>query len=100
MRNYVVTITRVFLAGAAVLVNPDSTWSANPRSLSGVVQTGGTSSSQGLPNVPVSLFEATTGQPTVLGQATTEIGRASCRERVEITGGAGSCNKTKNRGDG
>ena len=39
--------------------------------LSGVVQKGGTSSSQPLPNVHVSLFEATTGQPTILGQATT-----------------------------
>src|SRR5215211_2575100 len=80
MRNYMFTITRVLLAGAAVLLSPDSGWSANPRSLSGVVQTGGTSSSQPLPNVHVSLFEATTGQPTMLGQTTTDgSGRFSIR---------------------
>ena len=67
-----VTITRVLLAGAAVLLSADSVLSANPKSLSGIVQTGGTSSSQALPNVHVSLFEATTGQPTMLGQATTD----------------------------
>ena len=79
MRNYPITITRVLLAGAAVLLSLDSV-SANPKSLSGVVQTGGTSSSQPLPNVHVSLFEATTGQPTVLGQATTDAsGRFSIR---------------------
>ena len=33
--------------------------SANPQSLRGMVQTGGTSSSQPLPNVQVTLFEAT-----------------------------------------
>jgi hypothetical protein len=65
-------ITRVLLAGAAVLLSPDSVLLANPKSLSGIVQTGGTSSSQPLPNVQVSLFEATTGQPTMLGQATTD----------------------------
>src|SRR5262249_55491965 len=44
------------------------------------VQTGGTSSSQPLPNVNVTLFEATTGQPTILGQATTDAsGRFSIR---------------------
>lgn len=74
-----ITITRVLLAGAAVLLSLDSV-SANPKSLSGVVQTGGTSSSQPLPNVHVSLLEATTGQPTVLGQATTDAsGRFSIR---------------------
>jgi len=79
MRNYIITITRVLLAGAAVLLSLDRV-SANPKSLSGVVQTGGTSSSQPLPNVHVSLFEATTGQPTVLGQATTDAsGRFSIR---------------------
>jgi hypothetical protein len=72
MKNYLITITRVLLAGLAVLLSSDSVWSANPRSLSGVVQTGGTSSSQPLPNVRVTLFEATTGQPATLGQATTD----------------------------
>ena len=75
-----VTITRVLLAGAAILLIADGALSASPRSLSGVVQTGGTSSSQPLPNVHVTLFEATTGQPTMLGQATTDAsGRFSIR---------------------
>jgi hypothetical protein len=57
---------------AAILLTARGVSSANPRSLSGVVQTGGTSSSQPLPNVNVTLFEATLGQPTALGQATTD----------------------------
>ena len=78
IRNYVLTI--VLLAGAALLLTAHNGSSANPRSLRGVVQTGGTSSSQALPNVQVSLFEATTGQPTILGQATTDAsGRFSIR---------------------
>src|SRR5437773_431139 len=78
MRNYVVTI--VLLAGAAVLLTADGVLSANPGSLSGVVQTGGTTSSQPLPNVHATLFEATTGQPAMLGQATTDAsGRFSIR---------------------
>ena len=72
MRNYMVTITRVLLIGAAIFLTADRVSSANPRSLSGVVQTGGTNSSQPLPNVHVSLFEATTRQPTMLGEATTD----------------------------
>src|SRR4030095_16868486 len=72
MRNCMVKITRVLLAGAAVLLTAHGVLSANPRSLSGVVQTGGTSTSQPLPNVHVTLFEATTGQPTMLGEATAE----------------------------
>jgi streptogramin lyase len=80
MRNYVVTITRVLLTGVAIVLTAHGVSSANPRSLSGVVQTGGTSSSQPLPNVHVSLFEATTGQPTILGQATADgSGRFSIR---------------------
>jgi len=35
MRNYIVTFTRVLLAGAAVLITTDGGLSANPRSLSG-----------------------------------------------------------------
>jgi len=69
MRN--ITITRVLLTGAAIFLTAGGVLSANAGSLNGVVQTGGTSSSQPLPNVQVSLFEATTGQPTRLGQATT-----------------------------
>ena len=80
MRNYRVTITRVLLTGTAIFLSTNGVSSANPRSLSGVVQTGGTSSSQPLPNVHVTLFEATTGQPATLGQATTDgSGRFSIR---------------------
>src|SRR5207247_9308 len=82
MRNYMVTITRMLLAGAAGFLSADGVSSANPGSLSGVVQTGGTSSSQPLPNVHVTLFEATTGQPAMLGQATTD---ASCRFSIRYT---------------
>ncbi len=71
MRNYMVTISRVLLVAAAILLTADGALCTSPGSLSGVVQTGGTRSSQPLPNVHVSLFEATTGQPTMLGQATT-----------------------------
>src|SRR5438477_1975530 len=80
MRNYMVIITRMLLAGAAILLTAHGVSSASPRSLSGVVQTGGTSSSQPLPNVHATLFEATTGQPAMLGQATTDAsGRFSIR---------------------
>src|SRR5216117_2068711 len=71
--DYMVTLTRVLLTGAAVLLTADGALSGNPRSLSGVVQTGGTSSSQPLPNVQVTLFEATPTLPSALGQATTDV---------------------------
>jgi hypothetical protein len=71
MGNYMVTITRVLLIGAAILLAAEGVSSPNPRSLSGVVQTGGTTSSQPLPDVSVTLFEATDARPTVLGSATT-----------------------------
>jgi hypothetical protein len=80
MRHYLIAITHVLLVGLAVVLSADNAWPANPRSISGVVQTGGTSSSQPLANVAVSLFEATTGQPTMLGQAITDAsGRFSIR---------------------
>jgi hypothetical protein len=72
MRNFRLTITRVLLGGAAILLTAHGVLSANPRSLSGVVQTGGTTSSQPLPNVHVTLFEATRALPTTLGEATTD----------------------------
>src|SRR6266496_2153447 len=72
MRNYMVTISRVLLVAAAILLTADGALSASPRSLSGVVQTGGTTSSQPLPNVHVILFEATRALPTTLGEATTD----------------------------
>jgi|SRR6266702_6179649 len=71
--DYMVTLTRVLLTGAAVLLTADGALSGNPRSLSGVVQTGGTSSSQPLPNVQVTLFEATRTLPSALGQTTTDV---------------------------
>src|SRR5439155_12050502 len=60
------------LAGAVILLTAHGALSANSRSLGGVVQTGGTDSSQPLPNVQVALFEATTGQPAMLAKATTD----------------------------
>src|SRR2546430_5403244 len=72
MRNYMVTMTRLLLVGAAVLLTTDAALSANPKSLSGIVQTGGTSSSQPLSNVNVTLFQATLGQPIALGHTTTD----------------------------
>ena len=71
-KNLKLAITRVLMAGVAILLTADRASSANPRSLSGVVQTGGTSSSEPLPNVNVTLFEATRALPTALGQATTD----------------------------
>src|SRR5437667_6155903 len=71
MRNFTFMIAPV-VAMVAMVTATFGVSSASPRSLNGVVQTGGTSSSQALPNVHVSLFEATTGQPTMLGQATTD----------------------------
>jgi hypothetical protein len=63
-------ITRVVVA--ALFMTAHAVSSANPKSLRGVVQTGGTSSSQPLPNVHVTLFEATPALPTSVGQANTD----------------------------
>jgi hypothetical protein len=65
-------IMRVLLAVAAIVLTDHGVSAAAPKLLSGVVQTGGTESSQPLPSVKVTLFEATNGYPTVLGQATTD----------------------------
>ena len=72
MKNYMVMITSMLLVGAAILLTAHESSSANPRSLSGVVQTGGTTSSQPLPNVHVTLFEATRTVPAVVGEATSD----------------------------
>ncbi len=61
------------LRPALLLVLAYFTSSGGAASLSGIVQTGGTSSATPLPNVSVTLFEATAGQPTVLGKATTNV---------------------------
>jgi hypothetical protein len=60
------------LVTAALFMAILSVPSASGTTLSGIVQTGGTSSTQPLPHVHVTLFEATTGEPTVLGQANTD----------------------------
>ena len=62
----------LLLAITVMFAATPGVWSASPRSLTGVVQTGGTSSSQPLPNANVTLFEATPGQPTAIGHATTD----------------------------
>jgi hypothetical protein len=72
MRMYMVPMTRVLLIGAVILLAVHENSSANLRSLSGVVQTGGTAFSQPLPGVHVTLFEATPALPATLGQATTD----------------------------
>jgi len=65
-------MTRILLTAAAILLAVHGSASANPRSLNGVVQTGGTSSSRPLPHVHVTLLEATGAIPTALGDATTD----------------------------
>ena len=57
---------------AAILVAACGIALANDRSLTGIVQTGGTTSKVSLANVNVTLLEATSGQPVALGQATTD----------------------------
>src|SRR6266480_3446684 len=71
--------TRIFtfttapvLASAALFITTLSVPSASGTTLNGIVQTGGTCSTQPLAHVHVTLFEATTGQPTMIGQATTD----------------------------
>ena len=71
MKMFVLTTARA-LMGAAILAATGAASSANAYSLNGVVQTGGTSSIRPLANVPVTLFEATTAQPTALGGAMTD----------------------------
>jgi len=72
MINFMFITARVLIAAAAMLPTAHDVLSANPRSLHGVVQTGGTTSSQPLPNVHVTLLEATSALPATLGQATTD----------------------------
>src|SRR5947199_1513063 len=71
MRNLTLMVAPV-VAMAAMFAATSGVSSANPRSLSGVVQTGGTTSSQPLPNVHVTLLEATSAFPPTLGQAMTD----------------------------
>lgn len=72
-----------------MFLTADGALSANPKSVRGVVQTGGTSSSQPLPNVHVTLLEATPALPTILhygvlavARMTDEICRRMSKPRV------------------
>ncbi len=71
MRMFTFMTTPV-LASAAMFMATLSIPSASGTTLNGIVQAGGTCSTQPLVHVPVRLFEATTAQPTALGQATTD----------------------------
>src|SRR5213079_1834088 len=71
MRNLTLMVAPV-VAMAAMFAATSGVSTANPKSLSGVIQTGGTTSSQPLPNVHVTLLEATSAFPPTLGQATTD----------------------------
>jgi hypothetical protein len=73
VKNCKLNVTRVALAGAALLMTTHVVSSANPKSIRGVVQSGGTGSSQPLPNVHVTLLEATPALPTTIGEATTDV---------------------------
>jgi streptogramin lyase len=64
--------SRLLIAAAAILMATSGVASAGGKSVRGVVQTGGTTSSVPLANVNVTLFEATSSQPTALGQAATD----------------------------
>jgi hypothetical protein len=73
---------RVLLAVAAIILAAPAVAAAHPKSLHGVVKTGGTSSSRPLRHVKVTLFEATNASPRALGRATTNAaGRFSIRPR-------------------
>jgi len=87
------TRTRIFtfmtaplLASAALFMAALGVPSASGTTLNGVVQTGETCSTQPLAHVHVTLFEATTGQPTVIGQATTDaFGRFSIQSAKNMS---------------
>ena len=82
MKNCKLVVTRVVVAVAVLFMTAHAVSSANPKSVRGVVQTGGTSSSQPLPNVHVTLLEATSALSTVVGQATTDaLGRFTIQYR-------------------
>ena len=65
-------ITPPVLASAMMFITTLSVPSASGTTLNGVVQTGSACSTQPLAHVPVTLFEATTEQPRVVGHATTD----------------------------
>ena len=63
--------TRLLMFGVALLLVAPAI-PASAKSLSGVVQTGDSSSHAPLADVGVTLFEATSAQPTAIGQATSD----------------------------
>ena len=63
--------SHVLVAAAAWLIGMSTVGAASGAALNGVVQTGGTGSPTPLANVKVTLFEATSAQPSALEQATT-----------------------------
>ncbi len=60
------------LAAVSILFTALALSATNTTSMSGVVQSGGTSFAVPLPNATVTLFEATTGSPNVLGTTTSD----------------------------
>jgi hypothetical protein len=72
MRPFTAVQKHPLLPALLVALTAVVSWPANAASISGIVQTGGTASSEPLANVRVTLFEATTAEPTLLGQATTD----------------------------
>ncbi|MGE5214212.1 MAG: hypothetical protein ACM3NN_11035 [Nitrospirota bacterium] len=82
IRTYRLMTACVLVTGAAMFLTAGDVVSANPKSLSGVVQTGGTSSSEPLPHVHVTLFEATQALPITVGESTTDaLGQFTIRYR-------------------
>ncbi len=70
MRTSLAALIR--LAAVSTLFAGLAISTANASSLSGVVQSGGTFYTKPLPNAIVTLFEATTGSPNVLGTTTSD----------------------------
>jgi streptogramin lyase len=72
IRTFTFITPRVLMAAVAMLIATQVVLPASGSSLSGVVQTGGTASSRPLPDVNVTLLEATSALPTTVGQATSD----------------------------
>jgi hypothetical protein len=82
MRTYLLMTACVLVTGGAMFLTAGEVLSANLKALSGIVQTGGTSSSEPLPHVHVTLFEATQTLPITVGETTTDaLGRFTIRYR-------------------
>jgi hypothetical protein len=82
------SLAAVRLAAVSTLFLRLVVLAANAASLSGVVQSGGTSFSFPLSNVNVTLFEATSGSPNVLGTATSNaLGQFTIASSINTTPG-------------